>query len=293
MIDCVVDSGALLGECPVWSGAENVLYWIDIDGKAVHRFDPGTGIDEARVLPARPGSIALTSHPGRLLVAMEHQLGWFEWDGEGFRPWVDIEPAGNGSRLNDGRSDPVGRFWVGSMFEDVPANRFRGTLYRVESSGSVTEHQHGVGVSNGLAFSPDGATMYWADTLRNTVWAFDYNVDSGEASSQRVFLEFDDLPGQPDGGCVDGDACYWVACVHGGAVARITPAGDVDRVVEVPASRPTMLAFGGPSLDTLYVTTIGDRGTDEHARSDPHPGGLFAFTPGTTGTPEPAFAGSP
>ena len=112
---CVLPAAAQLGECPTWSGDDARLYWIDIDGQAVHRFDPATGADEQRTVPGRPGSIALTPTPGRLLVAIEGRLGFLDWEAGAFADWIALEPEGVGNRLNDGRCDPAGRFWVGSM----------------------------------------------------------------------------------------------------------------------------------------------------------------------------------
>jgi sugar lactone lactonase YvrE len=175
------------------------------------------------------------------------------------------------------------------MFVPTSAMRFEAYLHRVEPDGSFSTVRDKVGCANGSAFSPDGTVMYWADTLHSLVWAYDYDVDTGEQHGERVFLDFDPLPGKPDGACVDADGCYWIACVGGGAVARITPRGDVDRIVAIPVIRPTMPAFGGPNLDTLYVTSIGVRDPDQDGPGD-H-GGIFAFQPGVQGLPEPVFGG--
>ena len=269
------------------------LYWIDIDGQAIHRFDPATGLDEQRPTPGRPGSLALTATPGRLLVALEGRLGFFDWPSGAWSDWIALEPEGVGNRLNDGRCDPAGRFWVGSMFDPATAGRTTGFLYRVEPDGTAATMRSGIGVSNGLAFSPDGRTMYFADTHRETVWAYDYDVDTGEATNERVFLDFGPLPGRPDGACVDEAGCYWIACVLGSMVLRVTPAGAIDRRVRVPVEKPTMPAFGGPGLSTLFITTIGGGGSHQPDPSQRDAGGLFAVEPGVSGLPEPSFAGSP
>ncbi len=281
-VDVVVDARARLGECPLWSGAEQALYWIDIDGRAVHRFDPATGADETRATPGRPGSIALTAEPGRLLLASEHRVGWFDWAAGSFEPWVDLEAAGTGNRLNDGRTDPAGRFWVGSMYEDTAAERFTGLLHRVEPDGTAHVDRGGVGISNSLAFSPDGGTMYWADTLAGTVLAHDYDAATGTPGEPRVFADFATMAGWPDGAAVDEDGCLWIACAFGRALARFTPAGALDRLVPVPVLAPTMAAFGGAGLDTMYVTSIGAGG--------PPAGSLLALDPGVRGLPEVPFA---
>lgn len=287
------DQRAVLGECPVWSTEEARLYWVDIEGKRVHRHDPATGNDESQPLPVRPGSIALTVNPGVLLVAAENEIGWLDFTSGTYRTWHDLEKPGTGNRLNDGRTDPAGRFWVGSMFERPSENRFTGHLHRIEADGTHATLRSEIGVTNGLAFSPSGTTMYFADTLQDTVWAYEYDPDSGAQSNQRVFADFRDLPGRPDGACVDEDGCYWVACVDGWSLLRLTPAGRVDREVPVPVQRPTMPAFGGPGLDTLFFTSI--RGNEEPPPGDDPElaGAVFVYDPGVKGLPEPVFAGLP
>ncbi len=287
--ELVIDVGAELGESPVWSAEEGLLYWIDIDGRAVHATDPVLGTDRVWALEGRPGAIARTVDPTCLLVAMENELVWLDLGSGNVTPWVTLEAPQPGVRLNDSRCDPVGRFWAGGMFDPTSAGRFDAFLHRVEPDGSFVTVRDEVGCANGLAFSPDGSVMYWADTLHSTVWAYDYDVDSGEQSNERVFLDFAPLPGKPDGACVDETGCYWIACVGGGAVARITPRGDVDRVIDFPVVRPTMPAFGGSNLDTMFVTSIGVRDPESDGPG-PH-GAVFAINPGVRGLPEPLFAG--
>jgi L-arabinonolactonase len=290
---CVLPARAMLGESPVWSEREGRLYWIDIDGRLVHRSDPVSGLEETRTAPGRPGSLALTADEGRILVAIEERIAFLDWADDRWEDWVALEPAGSGNRLNDGRTDPAGRFWVGSMFDPTSAEKATGMLHRVEVDGSSTVTRDGIGVSNGLAFSPDGRTMYWADTKRDTVWAYDYDVDAGEATGERVFLDFSDLPGRPDGACTDADGCYWIACVYGSAVLRVTPDGVLDGRVNLPVPKPTMPTFGGPDLSTLYITTIGGGGSHAVDPAYPEAGGVFAVETGVRGFPQPAFAGGP
>jgi sugar lactone lactonase YvrE len=289
---CVLRAAAQLGECPVWSPDEARLYWIDIDGRAIHRFDPVTGVDEQRPAPGRPGSLALTPAAGQLLVALEGRLAFFVWSEGVWLDWVELEPKALGNRLNDGRCDPAGRFWVGSMFDPESAVKATGLLHRVEPDGTAVTLRSDITVANGLAFAPDGRTMYFADSFRDTVWAYDYDVDTGESTNERVFLDFGPLPGHPDGASVDEAGCYWIACVRGGMVLRVTPAGAIDRRVRVPVEKPTMAAFGGPGLSTLFITTIGGGGSHTVDPSQADAGGLFAVEPGVSGLPEPPFGGS-
>jgi sugar lactone lactonase YvrE len=291
---CVLPARAQLGECPIWSPADARLYWVDIDGRAIHRYDPATRLDEHRPAPGRPASLALTATPGRLLVAIERRLAFFDWHSEVWLDWMALEPDdGGGNRLNDGRCDPVGRFWVGSMFDPASAGRATGLLHRIDRDGTAVIVRSAIGVANGLAFAPDGRTMYFADTHRDTVWAYDYDVETGDATNERVFLDFGPLPGRPDGACVDEDGCYWIACVKGSAVLRVTPSGAVDRRIEVPVEKPTMPAFGGPDLSTLFITTIGGGGSHPFDPTQPDAGGLFAVEVGVRGLPEPMFQGGP
>jgi sugar lactone lactonase YvrE len=291
-VECVLAASARVGECPLWSQTERRLYWVDIESRRIHRFDPASGDDERRTLPGRPGSIALTSRPGRLLVAMEHVLAFFDWEADTVETWIELEPAGTGNRLNDGCCDPAGRFWVGSMFDPTSAGRKTGMLHRVDPDGSSAVLRTGIGVSNGLAFTPDGTTMYFADTHRDTIWAHDYDLATGEPTRARVFLDFGAIPGRPDGACIDEDGCLWIACVHGGAIIRVTPDGEIDRRIELPVPDPTMTAFGGPDLATLFVTSLGGDGEPGPRTDGSLAGALFAIDVGVRGVGEPVFGRS-
>jgi sugar lactone lactonase YvrE len=290
-IEPLLDIRALLGECPVWSGRDRCLYWIDIDSHLVHRYDPEQEHSDQRLLPGRPGSLALTHDADRLLVSMEHQLVDLTWSTGHVTPRTRLEADSIATRLNDGRTDAAGRFWVGSMDDPTYSGDHAGTLHRVDPGGDSEAIRSGVGVSNGLAFSPDGSVMYWADTTRDLVWAYDYDVESGLPRNERVFLDFSELPGRPDGACVDEAGCYWVACVYGWAVLRATPEGDVDRVIDLPVEKPSMPAFGGSDLDTLYITSISTGGSVPLAPGQPWAGAVLTTVPGVKGLPEPLFAG--
>ncbi len=290
-MDVVFDVGAKLGESPVWSPGDGLLYWIDIDGCAVHASNPATGLTNTWTLAGRPGALARTTDPDRLLVGIENELAWLDLQSSAVTPWVVLEEPQPGVRLNDGRTDPAGRFWIGGMYDPTSAGRFDAYLHRIEPDGSFATVRDQVGCANGSAFSPDGKVMYWADTLHSRVWAYDYDVPTGRQSNERVFLDFELLPGRPDGACVDEDGCYWIACVGGSAVLRVTPLGEVDRVIDVPVLRPTMPAFGGSGLDTLFITSIGPRDPETDG-GGPH-GAVFAFDPGVHGLPEPVYASHP
>jgi sugar lactone lactonase YvrE len=263
----ILDSGDELGECPIWDERVGALWWVDIHGRAIKRYD-GTNV---RILPMpqMPGSIALR-HEGGLLVALES--GVFLLGAE--EPRLLVRPPEHEAdlRFNDGRCDRAGRFWVGTLAE--PDFRPRGVLYRIERDGSSRCFRTGIQVPNSIAWSPDGRTMYFADSPRHKIWAFDYDAELGEISRERVLAA--PHPGFPDGSCVDAEGCLWNAEWGARRVVRYTPAGKVDRVVDVPADKPSCCCFGGPKLDTLYITTA-DRA------------GLFAVTPGVKGLAESRF----
>ena len=295
-VEVAIGKPAALGEGPVWSVAEQVLYWIDIDGRAVHRYDPSTGLDVARPTPGRPGSLALTAAPGRLLLATEHQVVWFDWNTGVSEPFVQLEVPGRGIRLNDGRTDPAGRFIVGSMFEDTQADKFIGSLHRVDADGTIAALRRAVGVSNGLAFDQDRGRMYWTDTMTQQVLMWDYDADSGERSNERVFFDYSTIRGRPDGACVDSDGYYWSASVRGWALTRIAPDGTVERRIDLPVQLPTMPCFGGPNLDTIFVTSIrvlDDNPENVDKRKGVEPGAVLAIdlsSEGIQGLPDPLFA---
>ncbi len=277
----VLTEGIALGECPTWSVVEDVLYWIDIDGRSLHRHDPSSGTNDVWALPGRPGSLALTATPGRLLVAVEHDLLWVDLtagDEPRLAPMLNLEKGPDRVRLNDGRATPEGRFLVGSMWDDVNERRSEGSLYLVGPDGPATLETD-IGVANGSAFDLERGRMYFADTFAQTVWMYDYDRATGSVTNRQLFLDYEPLPGFPDGACVDADGCYWSAAVGSGSLVRVTPEGAVDRRVELPVEMPSMPAFGGSDLSTLYVTAI--------ASESGSPGGLFALDVGVAGRPEP------
>ena len=290
-VELLVDSGTLLGECPVWDVKENVLYWIDIDGHKINCYDPSSCNNETRKLPFKAGSLAIRKQGG-LLLAMSN--GFYNYD---FKNEIlesrecDPEPDRKDNRLNDGRCDPAGRFWVGSM-NDLRRiqGQYEGNLYCYHPDGECVSQNLPVGVANGLAFSPDERYMFFADTMRETVWRFDYDKEQGKILNQQVFLNLKNLSGKPDGACVDADGCYWLAHIYGWKVARYTPKGKLDREIQLPFPKPSMCAFGGSTLDTLFITSISTK-HDKSNGENKYSGGLFAVNPGVSGIPEPNFLG--
>ena len=290
-IDCVAPADAQLGESPVWDVDRQLLWWVDINGRAIHRYDPATGENRYTEVARKPAALAVRESGG-LVVATDQGFHAFSPD-DGELDLLAPDPEADlpRNRLNDSRCDRQGRFWAGSMHDPTSDKVAAGRLHRLDPDLSVTTFLNGLGVSNGLAFSPDGRTMYHADTWAETVWAYDYDPDEGMPSNKRVFAEFFDVAGRPDGATVDDSGCYWVALVRGGLIARLDPRGEFDRLISFPSTVPTMPAFGGSALDTMFVTCLGSgavSGDDSRPGLD---GGLFAFDPGCGGLPEPVFAG--
>lgn len=285
---CVLDARASLGECPLWSAAEHALFWIDIRGRALHRFDPRTGEDRAMPMPQDIGCFALR-RGGGFVVALRDGIWLVDRDGRLTRKVVEppYDPAHH--RFNDGRCDPRGRLVVGTMNEK--RDRASGVLYRLDPDFTLHELFGGMTISNGLAWSPDGRTMYHADTPARTVRAFDYDLDTGTPSNGRVFAQWSGETERPDGACVDSVGNYWVAFYRGGKVMQVSPHGRVIAEHPLPAMCPTMPAFGGDDLATLYVTTARqERPADELAQL-PQSGGLFAKPMPVPGLHEHHFAG--
>ena len=272
---------SILGECPIWDARAAALYWVDIDSNTVHRWDSIRDEVSSHEVGGRPGSIALTSQNGVLLVAIERSLALLEWSTGVCTVRLDLPIENPEIRLNDGRVDRAGNFWVGSMHVPSVDRQPIGSLYRVRGDWTATEEVTSIRVSNGLAFAVGGSAMYFADTSELIVRRYSVDGD-GRLSAPEVFADFAELglPGKPDGGCVDAQGGYWIACVRGSAIVRFTADGRVDQVVAVPFRRPTCATFGGPDLATLFVTSIGGGGGYEIYDDEPDAGRVLAIDVG-------------
>lgn len=290
-VDCVLDAHAALGEGAVWCEREQALWWVDIEGKALHRFDPASAQDRRWPMPERIGCFALRERGGAV-VALEGGFHFLDLATGALEPILDPEPEKPGNRFNDGTTDPRGRFIAGTM--PMGPREPVGAFWRLWPDRHCEKLFDGLTVTNGTAFSPDGRTFYFSDSEAHvrTIWACDYDPDSGNIANRRVFVDTHGLAGRPDGGTVDADGCYWMAGVGGWQLVRFTPEGKVDRIVEMPVEKPTKVAFGGKDLDVLYVTSIGMGLTPGSERRQPQAGGIFAVrVPGVVGLPQPRFAG--
>ena len=289
-IDCVADTRSTLGEGAVWDDRAQRLWWVDIKGHLVHRFDPETGKNEDFDVGEQVGSLAVREQGG-LVIATETGIHLFEPETGKKTQITDPEAHLDGNRFNDGTTDRQGRFWCGTMRDDGTKEQ-RGTFYRFDPDHKLHAMIPGFWTTNGLAFSPDGRTMYAAESHKpvRTIWAFDYDTDTGTPSNRRVFFDTHGLLARPDGGTVDTDGCYWMAGVDGWCVLRITPEGEVDMKIDLPVERPTKPTWGGARLDTLYVTSLS-LGLDPD-RPQPQAGSLFAITGlDQRGLPDARFPG--
>lgn len=288
---CALDCRAFLGEGPTWDPQAQVLWWCDIYGPSLERWSPSTGARRTWKLPEPIGSFALCETGDRAVLALASGFHFINLESGTLTPIVDPQPGRPDTRFNDGRCDRQGRFIAGTMSiarERVPA----GVLFRLDPDLGTRRLLGDVKVSNGLAFSPDGRTMYWSDSPAQTVWAFDYDVETGTPGARRVLRQFGPGDGFPDGAAVDAEGCYWVAMFAGGRVLRLDPhSGATLREIPIPVRRPTMPAFGGADLRTLFVTSAREHAPDEELLRHPQSGSIFAIEVDVPGLVEPRFRG--
>ena len=289
--ELVLDARNGVGESPVWHAAEQALYWVDIPARKLCRWSVA---DAALTEWTAPEMLACAASIGgtpdwiagtesgvfRLSPQTDGQLG--------FKPLASVTHAMSGMRFNDGRCDRQGRFLAGTMLMNMAAGASVGCIYSYEKDSELKKLLDGFITPNGMAFSPDGRTMYLSDSHPSvqTIWVFDYDTETGTPSNRRVFVDMNPLPGRPDGAAVDADGCYWICGNDAGLIHRFTPTGKLDRSLAVPVKKPAMCAFGGAGLDTLFVTSIRPEGID--LSDQPLAGGVFALRPGVRGLPEPA-----
>ena len=279
-----------LGESPFWHPDEQALWWCDIPGRALHRFDPASGAHRAWAFDSEPACCAPLPR-GELLLARRDGL-WRFSPGNGALALLAAPPYDPAhERFNDGKADPQGRLWVGTIYE--PRQPPLASLHRFEA-GRLDRMAEGITVSNGLAFSPDGRTMYWSDTTAHTIYAFDFDLQQGTLSARRVFASFDRRDpaqpldaygGRPDGAAVDAEGAYWVAMFEGQRLLRLSPRGEVLREVRLPVRCPTMPCFGGADLRTLYVTTARHNRPADELAAQPDAGRVLSLRVDVPGLP--------
>lgn len=279
-----------LGECPLWHPEEAALYWIDIPGRAVHRLRPDSGAHASWAMPSEPGCIARCASGG-LVVALRSGLALLDTASGTLTPLVDAPYDRSKLRFNDGRCDAAGRLWTGTIYE--PRDQQLGSLFCIER-GAIRDCAKAVTVSNGVAFSPDNRTLYHADTTAHRITAYDFDVSDGSVGAGRLFKQFSadrshHYGGRPDGAAVDSEGAYWCAMFEGGRILRLSPSGDILREFSLPVRCPTMVAFGGADLRTLYITTARHNRPEAELAQCPLSGCVLALQVGVAGRPEAAY----
>ena len=283
---CVADVRAVLGEGPVWVARESALYWLDIKGCKILRADDRGQLTHWDT-PMRIGSLA-PRKSGGFIAGTEDGIALVDPFNGKFEIVAEPEAQLPDNRFNDGKVDRRGRFWAGTM--DDKEKDATGTLYCVGQDMKVTAVDSGYRVTNGPAFSPVGDIMYHNDSARKVTYAFDMDSE-GRAANRRVFLEFGDGEGSPDGMTVDSEACLWIAFWDGWCVRRYSPEAEWMETIRMPVQRPTSCTFGGADLDRLYITSARS-GLDESAlQMQPNAGGLFMVMAGVRGLADVPFAG--
>lgn len=273
-VECVREVGDQFGESPVWSPREAALYWVDVTAPALRRFDPASGRFDSWDMPEDVGSIGLRAAGGLVagtrsgIYALDPQAGARRRLGG-----PEAMPAHH--RFNDGKCDRAGRFWSGTLDDrDFSAS---GTLYRFGADHRMAAMDDGFVLVNGIAWSPDDRFMYVADSRREVVYRYDFSLADGEIAGRRPFISTEEVAGRVDGATVAADGTYWCAHVRGGQVAQYDPDGRLMRAIPLPVKYPLMCSFGGPDLETLFVTTSRAMVTAEEATSQPLAGALFAI----------------
>jgi len=286
-VDPIGDARTSVGETPVYDEHANRLWWIDVrETPAIHAIDLATGLQSRWPMAEDVGSLA-PSRDGRLVVGLRSGFAWFDPATGRLARIVDPEPDKPLNRLNDGKCDPSGRFWCASM--NPESGVAEGTLYVLDRDLSYRAFDAGWFTPNGLAWSPDGHTMYVADTRRGMLFAYDFDDASGELGRRRVFADAGALPGGPDGATVDAEGFLWSAQFDGGCLIRYAPDGRMDRVVRLPVSRPASCTFGGPGYRQLFVTTAKRGLSEAQLRAEPLAGRVLALDVGVAGFAPVAF----
>ena len=291
-----LDAKAALAECPLWSVAEQKLYWVDISGCAINRFDPLAGKNERWPMPCEPGCVALAASGGLVAALRDGFYRFYPADAH-LEKIADAPYDTTTMRFNDGRCDAAGRFWAGAMYE--PRTAELASVYCLERGrarkGWGPDDKRGVKVSNGMAFTADGRHVFQSDTPNHVIYQFAFDALKGTVSERREFARRPDnrndanYGGRPDGAAIDSAGNYWSAQYEGGCVLRYSIEGEITGIIHVPSKRVTMVAFGGADLRTLYITTARDGATENELVTDTHAGGVFACDLDIPGRAEPLY----
>ena len=284
----VLDCKNQHGEGIFWNPTDGLVWWTDIEGRTLWSFDPMRNQSASYPMKDRVCCFA-PRLGGGFIMAFADRVSLVELSTGKEEKICDFEPENPDTRLNDGRTDRQGRLIVGGMNERNGAAN--SSVIRIDQDLNVSQLFAGVSCANSTCFSPDGKTMFFADTPDREIVAYNYDIAVGTVSGRRLYASFADEPGLPDGSCVDAEGGVWNAEWEGRRVVRVAPDGKIDRVIEIPVCKPTCCTFGGPNLDTLYVTTSRLMSDAETLANEPSSGGLFAVRPGASGVIDTPFHG--
>lgn len=292
-IECVLPAKAIVGESPVWHPAEQRLYWIDIQGCKIHRFDPKSRTNDTFALPEIVTCIQLRANGG-LVLTLRKDFAIYDPASQRLERLSTVETDQPGNRFNDGKCDPQGSFWAGTMDASDWKNP-SGHLYRLDAGHAVSLMRSGVICANGSGWSPDGRTMYHTESFRYAIFAYDFDAATGSIENRRVFAQISEedrqAGGFPDGMTVDAQGFVWSNLAGAGKIVRYDPAGTPERVIQMPVPRATDCTFGGPDLETLYITSARETMTPQQLQKAPLSGSLFAVETGVRGMLTAPFAG--
>jgi sugar lactone lactonase YvrE len=288
-VELVVDAKRILPEGPIWCAATRRLYWVNILGSELHWYDPATKQDSFADVGSHVGTVVPRAKGG---VTLAIQSGFAHFDPASKKLTKLAQPEADhpGIRFNDGKCDPAGRLWAGTLSYDNAKGV--GALYRLDADGSVTVMERNISCSNGLAWDLEKKRFYYIDTPTRAIAAYDYDNATGRISNKRMAVTMAPEEGWPDGMCIDVEGKLWVAHWGGSQVVRWDPeTGKAIARITTPVSQPSACAFGGDKLDRLYITTAREGMKPEQIAKEPTSGGLFVCDPGMTGRPQPTFAG--
>lgn len=282
----LLKSQNIIGEGPVWDEGIKALYWVDIAGKTINRFWPDTGKHEIFTTESEVGVIAFREKNGFITAG---STGFSFWSPETkkFEAISDPEEANPKSRFNDGKVDRFGRFWAGTMTAEGAVS----ALYRMDTDLSIQKIDSGLTISNGIAWSPDNSVMYFVDSMRYVIYAYDFEGISGEVSNRCNFIQVSPDYGIPDGITVDSEGCLWCAFYGGSKVTRFDNEGNVMVEIAMPVTQPTSCIFGGDNYSDLYITSAWNGLDNNERKKQPLAGDLFVINTDIKGLPEPKFAG--
>jgi L-arabinonolactonase len=288
-VEVVAETGNVLGEGPMWNTREQALYWTDSKGSSkIQRYDPKTGTVDHWDMPDLIGSFVFREKGG-LIAGLKSGFYELDLDKGTAECFHDPEPDSPDNRLNDGKCDRRGRYWCGSLDD---SGQRTGALYRVDPDLSVHRMDTGIGCSNGIAWSPDNGTMYYSDTHAEVCYRYDFDIEAGAIANKRIWVDNHGKSARMDGATVDADGFYWSAHIRHWTIAKYAPDGTIVETIELPVQHPTMPTFGGPDLETLYVSSATLFLEEEDRAKQPLAGALFAVHgTGARGLPETFFAG--